>query len=129
MSFLRYTACEVITSFPGLLDSAYNGDEVGVFRMYSFILTNSNHLCSNWFQLEDSVRGPFLSVWPSWLLPEASQLCSSTSLIKHTRPFIFCQLISLRSAEDVTWLLSVILMILPFRLELSILVSATAASR
>lgn len=57
MSFLQY--CEVITSFPGLLYSAYDGDEAGIFRTYSLILTNSNHLRSNWFQLEDSVRGPF----------------------------------------------------------------------
>lgn len=94
MSFLQYTACEVITAC--ILYSGYDGDEVGIFRMYSLILTNSNHLCSNWFQLEDNVRGPFLSVRPPRLIPEAGLLCSSTSFIKRTRPFIIHRLISLR---------------------------------
>lgn len=62
------------------------------FGMYSKILTYSNHLRSNWFQVVDGVRGPFffffLSVRPLWLIPEASLLFLSTSLIKNTRPFI-----------------------------------------
>lgn len=95
MSFPQYTAREVINSFPRLLYSGNDGNEGVIVGMYSLIQSNSNSSCWNYFQIKGSVRGLFICLVPGSYLV-CTLLCSSISLIKHTRPFITRQLISLR---------------------------------